>query len=104
LGKLDGFTLNDRFENWRKTLMNGGEQQGQKNKREVDLSAPIDVEAPSALCVELTSSSGALIAAIIMVLKEDDGSKAEPTLALAMIMFFSSVRSLNGYINPNFSP
>ncbi len=63
-----------------------------------------DAAAPSALCVELTSRSGALMAAIIMVLKEDVGSNADPTLALAMMMFFSSVRSLNGYMNPNFSP
>jgi hypothetical protein len=63
-----------------------------------------DEVVPSALRDELTSNSGILTAAIIIVLKEEEGSKACPTLALAIIIFFKSVRNVNVYMNPNFSP
>lgn len=59
---------------------------------------------PSARWVELTSNNGALRAAFIIVLNDDDGSNAAPTLALAIIMFFKSALSLKGYMKPNFSP
>jgi hypothetical protein len=64
----------------------------------------IAADVPSARCEELTSNIGALTAAIIIVLKDDDGSNAEPTLALAIMMFFRSVLSLNGYMKPNLAP
>lgn len=70
-----------------------------------NLEAVADICAsPWARCVELTRRRGALNAAIMIVLKEEEGSKADPTLALAMMMFFNRVRNLKGYMKPNFGP
>ena len=60
--------------------------------------------APWARWDELTRRRGALMAAITAVLNDDEGSNAEPMLALAIMMFLSRVRSLKGYMKPNLAP